>query len=253
MKKYFKYILCSLIGMMYFPLTAQIVNIEKERIKAHDSAGIEGQMNLSVQLNENKGLVFFSEINPHLQYKRAKHLLLFVGHWDYTYAAKKVLNHGAFAHLRYNYALFKRIKWELFQQIQYNKIWNMPFRYLSGTGPRFKLLDWPNTKLYAGPLYIFEWQRVGAYGSDLFTHRLSSYISWNAQYKDLYRFSGTFYYQPNWINWRDTRFSTLVELQFKLNRQFSFDHRFTWIHDATGVVDIPLYTYRYTLGLGYRF
>lgn len=60
--------------MIYFPLTAQIVNIEKERIKAHDSAGIEGQMNMSVQLNENKGLVFFSEINPHLQYKRAKHL-----------------------------------------------------------------------------------------------------------------------------------------------------------------------------------
>lgn len=47
--------------MIYFPLTAQIVNIEKERIKAHDSAGIEGQMNMSVQLNENKGLVFFSE------------------------------------------------------------------------------------------------------------------------------------------------------------------------------------------------
>lgn len=235
------------------PGKAQIVNIEKERIRNHDSIGIMGKVSATINIIQNKNLLVNADLNPHLQYKNRKHLVLAIAQAEYAALDSKTINNGGFFHLRYNYALFRSVKAECFSQIQYNKIWNMPFRFLIGAGPRFKLLDFQKSRLYFGPLYMYEVQQVKTGNYTQYNHRMSAYLSWNTELNSLLFFSGTVYYQPLLSNFQNYRLTGLCELNFAISRRFTFDNRFTMIFDQTRTVDIPPQTYRYTAGLGYKF
>ncbi len=232
---------------------AQIVNIEKERIRNHDSTGMMGKVSATMNITQNKNLLVNADLNPHLQYKNRKHLLLAIAQAEYAALDNKTINNGGFFHLRYNYALFRSVKAECFSQIQYNKIWNMPFRFLLGAGPRFKLLDVKKNRLYFGPLYMFEVQQVKGGDYTQYNHRMSAYLSWNSELNTIVFFSGTVYYQPLLKGFENYRFTGLCELNIALSRHFTFDNRFSMIFDQTRTVDVPPQTYRYTAGLGYKF
>ena len=232
---------------------AQIVNIEKERIKIHDSVGILGKVSATMNITKNKNLLVNADFNPHLQYKNRKHLLLAVAQIEYAALDKKMLSSGGFVHLRYNYALYRNIKAECFTQIQYNKVWNMPLRFLLGAGPRFKLLDIQKNRFYFGPLYMYEVQEVKTDNYTQHNHRMSAYLSWNMDINNQLFFSGTVYYQPLLIGFQNYRITSLGELSIAVSKHFTFDNRFTIIFDQTQTTDVPIQTYRYTAGLGYKF
>jgi hypothetical protein len=232
---------------------AQIVNIEKERIRNQDSIALAGKLSTTFNLTQNKNLLINSDINPHLQYKNRKHILLGIAQWEYAALNKKNINNGGYVHLRYNYALFKNSKLEIFTQLQYNKVWNMPYRYLLGAGPRFKLLDAQKQKIYTGPLYMYEIQSVKADNYIQHNHRISTYVSWNTQLTSSLSFNGTVYYQPKIDQFSNYRLTGLCELNVVISKKLTFDNRFSYIYDQTLTTDVPASSYRYTAGLGYKF
>lgn len=250
--KFFAVITLILIGIASDTI-AQIVNIEKERLRNQDSARLAGKFAATAQLIENKGLSIFADFNPHIQFKKNRHIILLIGQWEYLSALSNTVNHGGYAHLRYNYRLKPLLKWEVFSQLQYNRIWNMPWRYLAGTGPRLKCIDQEAMQVYLGPLYLFEWQRSQLDEINRYMHRLSAYISWNMHWKALLRFAGTVYYQPRLNQWMDYRISGQTELQLNLSKHFSLEQKTTWIFDETGFIGIPRKNYRLSLGFAYRF
>lgn len=256
-KKCFKNSLrvCMFCILLFYKKTSicQIVNIEKERIRNHDSAIVVGKLSATLNISDNKKVLISSDINPHLQIKKNKHLFLTIAQWEFSTLDKSTINNGGYVHLRYNYAIASKIKLDVFTQFQYNKVWNMPLRYLLGAGPRIKLLDIQNNKLFFGPLYMFELQEEGSTHQTQYNHRLSSYVSWNINKSPFLFFAGTFYYQPLIANFNNYRMSTLVELNFTITKHFTFDNRFLWIFDNTKTIDIPTYSYRYTAGFGYKF
>lgn len=251
MKFFIGFLFLSLVTAQF--ASAQIVNIEKERLRNQDSARFVGKIAATAQLIENKGLSIFTDVNPHIQWKKNRHLILLIGQWEYLSALSNTVNHGGYAHLRYNYRLKPLLKWEFFTQIQYNRVWNMPWRYLAGTGPRLKCIDREAMQVYLGPLYLFEWQRSQLDEIDRYMHRLSAYMSWNTHWKSLLRFAGTIYYQPRLNVWTDYRISGQTELQISMNKHLSLEQKTTWIFDETGFIGIPHRNYRMSLGFSYRF
>jgi hypothetical protein len=236
-----------------FPASAQIVNIEKERIKKQDSIGMAGKISATLNITQNKTLLINADLNPHLQYKGKKHLILALAQSEYAALDSKTINSGGFVHLRHNYSLYKNIKSDVFTQLQYNKVWNMPLRFLLGGGPRIKVLDYRKNRLYFGPLYMYEIQEVQAENFVQHNHRMSAYLSWNIELNAILFFSGTVYYQPLLKNFENYRLTGMGELNIAVSRHFSFDNRFMIIFDQTGTTDVPARTYRYTAGLGYKF
>lgn len=235
------------------PASGQIVNIEKERIKKHDSSGIAGKISATLNITQNKTLLINADLNPHLQYKGKKHLILALAQTEYAALDAKTINSGGYVHLRHNYTVYKNIKSDVFTQLQYNKVWNMPFRFLLGGGPRIKVLDYLKNRLYFGPLYMYEVQEVKADNHIQHNHRMSAYLSWNMELNAIVFFSGTVYYQPLLKNFENYRLTGMGELNIAVSRHFTFDNRFGIIFDQTGTTDVPARTYRYTAGLGYKF
>lgn len=251
-----KWVLCRLFTLCFvigIPCSAQIVNIEKERIKNQESKKLVGKISATLQITQNKKLAVNADFNPHLQYKHKKHLILAMAQMEYLAVEKTSINSGGFLHLRYNYALTQNTKAELFSQVQYNKIWNMPMRFLLGAGPRFKLIDLKQNRLYFGPLYLFELQKVSASNQTQCNHRLSAYLSWNFDWAKGVLFVGTVYYQPLLRDLSNYRLSGLCELNIALSPHFTFDNRFGFIYDQTETIDIPVQTYRFSSGFGYKF
>lgn len=237
----------------FFTSTAQIVNVEKERIANHDSIGIMGKVSATINITQNKNLLVCGDLNPHLQYKNKKHFVLAIAQMEYAALDKKTISSGGFFHLRYNYAVHTNIKAECFTQIQYNNVWNMPFRFLMGAGPRFKLLDIKKNRLYFGPLYMYEIQQVKADNYTQHNHRISAYISWNIEPNSVVFFSGTVYYQPLLKDFQNYRYTGLCEVNFCFSKHFTFENHFDIIFDQTHTPDVPPQTYQYTAGLGYTF
>lgn len=232
---------------------AQIVNIEKERIKNQDSIKIMGKLSGTFNIVQNKNVSVYADFNPHIQYKNRKHLLLAIAQLEYSAINNSTINSGGLIHLRYNYAILKNLKAEIFTQAQYNKIWNMPLRYLVGFGPRFKLWEQNQNRLYFGPLYMFELQKVQNNQYVQYNHRLSAYLSWNLISNKILFFSGTLYYQPLLAHFQNYRISGLCELNFVISPHFTIDNRLILSYDQTNTTDVPAKTYRFTSGLGYKF
>lgn len=250
-----KYLIGGLLihCLLWLPCHAQIVNIEKERIKNQETKKLVGKISATLNITQNKKLAVNADLNPHLQYKYKKHLILAMAQMEYLAVEKTSINSGGFFHVRYNYALTQKIKAELFSQVQYNKIWNMPLRFLLGAGPRFKLMDIKLNRLYFGPLYLFELQKVSASNQTQYNHRLSAYLSWNVDLAKGVLCAGTVYYQPLLRDLSNYRISGLCELNIALSPHFTFDNRFGFIYDQTQTIDIPVQTYRFTSGFGYTF
>lgn len=232
---------------------SQIVNIEKERIRNHDSIGFEGKLSTNINFSDNKNKQLNIDINPHLQYKNKKHIVLGVALWEYATLNNKIINNGGFIHCRYNYELRKNLKAEFFTQIQYNTIWNMPLRYILGGGPRIKILERNKNKLYFGPLYMYEIQYQKRDDFIQYNHRLSAYVSWNTYLNKIIFFTGTIYYQPLIRDFANYRLSGLTECNVALGKRFTLNNRFSYIFDQTQTIDIPAHTFRYTAGVNYYF
>ncbi len=241
------------LSLLAWQSSAQIVNIEKERIRNHDSVGMMGKVSMTFSIIQNKTRLINAEFNPHLQYKNKKHLLLLIGQGVYAALDKKTVTNGAYGHLRYNYVLRPQIKAECFTQLQYNRIWNMPLRFLLGAGPRFKLFDVKQNRIYAAPLYLYEMQVVASGKTTQINHRLSAYLSWNIAAGSTLFFAGTVYYQPLLRDFSNYRVSGQGELNIAISKHLSFENKLTCIFDQTRTVDIPAESFQYSAGFGFKF
>jgi len=130
-------------------LSAQILNVESLR-RVTDTSGISGSinLNLAIKRNVNDFIIFGSDI--HLQYKMNDHLLLLKNDLRFLKIDDDDFSNNGITHLRYNYRIHNRVRWEFFGQAQYNKISLIEFRGLLGTEPRFKLTKSEKYKIYLG-------------------------------------------------------------------------------------------------------
>jgi hypothetical protein len=204
---------------------AQVVNIEKERIKNQDSIKIMGKVSGTFNIVQNKNISVYADFNPHIQYKNRKHLMLAIAQMEYSAINNFTINSGGLIHLRYNYAIHKS----------------------------FKLWEHNQNRFYFGPLYMFELQKVQTNQYVQYNHRLSAYVSWNLISNKFLFFSGTLYYQPLLAHFQNYRISGLCELNFAISPRFTIDNRLIFSYDQTKTTDVPTNTYRISSGLGYKF
>lgn len=245
------WLLCLLI---VFPVSvrSQIVNIEKDRIRT-DTSGWAGSAEVHFSLEKNKEKVYRMGADLHIQYKTSKHLVMLLLDADLVKSPGNELVNNGFAHLRYNYSLHKWVKWEVFQQAQYNKIRNIDLRLLTGTGPRFKLSHKDDYAVYLGSLYMFEHERET--GNPVYNnhHRWSTYLSFNLQPFDNLSFVSTTYIQPRFDNFSDYRVSTTVSARLKVVKTVYFRTGFQLSFDAIPPPDIPRLTYKLENAVGVSF
>lgn len=251
-----RFLLFILFSFFFSSLFAQIINIEKARIRSKDSIGWSGNLNGGFSLNKNTKLLLSLNSAAQVQYKNRKNLYLLLGRLEFTKADQEAFVNNTFLHFRYNYKINKWLRWEAFAQIQNNVITRIKFRGLIGTGPRHKVWDKEKFSLYAASLYMFEYDEENTATNQILylqEHRQSSYLSLTWKPNGNFECQSTTYYQPKWGYFEDFRLLCDVNLKFKVATHLSYSTVFNGLYDAFPAVNIPKTIYSFSNRLSYEF
>ncbi len=236
----------KIILLLFVPfiLEGQIVNIEKERLadslSNHWAFNAEfgfGLSNNSAGRNINGS----GELRIDYYFKEKNKLMLMgalgvnrfkaIGGDDVTQ-----IENNQFVHLRYNRTITNWLVWEAFSQAQINEVELVLFRWLIGTGPRFKILDKEKGYIYFGTLYMYEKSGEEINGSESIEkynhHRLSSYLSMYYAFNKNTAISHVTYAQPRLDQFNDIRISTETGIEFKLFKKLKWRTYFYCVYDS---------------------
>lgn len=244
-------ILLGLIIRVY--AIGQIVNIESRRIHT-DTTGWAGSFGGNFNFSKNVDEIFSTSLFAHLQYKTSRNLYLIYGDYSFLKGAEKKLSDNAFFHLRYNRKLSGLVRWEVFTQLQNNKITKIEKRFLAGTGPRFKVSGADLVYIYIGVLAMFEHEREltdpAVYYNDI---RNSDYISITFKPLSNLELISTTFYQPRMDKWSDYRILNQEVVQLSITQKLSLTVNWDFLYDRFPVADIPRSTYSFATGLKFAF
>lgn len=251
MKNLITYILFFLFSNLLF--AQQIVHIENRRLAA-DKQGWSGDININMSFIQNQNEIFIMNNNLKIQYAQDKHSVISLTENNFQRVNKTGFVNDGFQHFRYNYKYSSNITYEAFQQFQFNDVLKMKFRSLTGTGPRFTVVnnDSTKTRLYIGMLYMYEYEEETT-GKINRAHRNSNYISFGIPVSKNITIDMITYYQPDIFNFSDYRFSAQGIFEIRLTEKLSYLLSLNYIHDAVPPEGIRNTYYNFRNGLRYRF
>ncbi len=232
-------------------LKAQVVNIENKRF-LKDTNGFVGNANFNFSINQNVKQVVTVGVNIHTQYLHNKHRIFAISDLLFIKAGDNNFVNAGYQHLRYNYKMVNKITLEAFAQAQYNLALLLNERFLAGTGLRFKLIKKENIRLYAGSLYMYEYQNQNNDSIMEFNSRISSYFTININFKNI-DFVTTTYYQPNINEIQDYRIANDSAFELKINKFLNFRAGINLLYDTRQPIGVPALTYILRNGIGFKF
>lgn len=264
-----KYFLSITILFFTIPLLySQVVNTEKLRLDNFEKSFV-GDLDLSFGLSQNKAgqTLRFNGLTRFEILKSRTHWLLISGYGltqfkkvDEPGTAPKTFSNNGFSHLRFGRKLSPFLVWEAFVQGQFDEVQEVEVRFLTGTGPRFKLLRTDTSHLYIGLLYMYEYEKnsieITINEPDDFqfldferNHRLSTYISGAAAINGYLSINHVSYYQPKINDWSDFRISSETTIAIKLTNQVSLKTYFQLVYDREPPDTVPRTMFNLTNGL----
>ena len=245
-------ILVSIIFLPFF-LSAQIVNIETQRLQS-DTTGWLGTLGSNFLFEKNAVEILNINLNAHVEYKTKKSLYLFLANYNLLKGSGQTLSDNLFYHLRYNYKINKWLRWEVFTQLQQNSVTGIDLRFLAGTGPRFKLSGTKTFAFYAATAAMFEYEKETTtppiYHRDI---RSSSYVTTTFKPTDNAEFVGTVFYQPLYNNFNDYRILNELSAKFKIIKHLSFTAAWYYLYDNKPAASTPKLNYSISNGIEYDF
>ncbi|HEY1039924.1 MAG TPA: DUF481 domain-containing protein [Bacteroidia bacterium] len=231
---------------------AQVVNVESKRF-LNDTNGWVGKVDFNFMLTQNTQQIISVGNNVHVQYQQNRHRFLILNDINFIKAGSTDFVNAGFQHFRYNYKIVDRITWEAFTQVQYNKVLKMDLRYLSGTGPRFKLVKNSNLRLYLATLYMYEYEEITNETKPNQAHRLSSYLTFSISLGKHADLTSTTFYQPNFANFNDYRIANDSALELYISKRLNFKTGFNLLYDTRQPAGIPELVYSLRNGLSFKF
>lgn len=233
----------------------QIANIESKR-KTTKEEGLAGdiELNFIYVKNVDEVLQYGGKINAF--YFNKRHSLMLLLETSLIQAEKQDLAQNNFEHLRYNFALGKRkrVIFEIFEQLQQNRVQDIDLRLLTGSGLRFSLSDKTDTLVTnLGISGMFEYER-STNGENIEENiRANTYLSLQYAMTDDLEIGLIGYYQPLFVNFRDYRLSSELALKFDIIKTLAFKVRVNFVYDSRPLPGIPNDIINITNGLSYSF
>ena len=234
---------------------SQVVNIENMRTQT-DTTGWLGSLGASFALNKTVEEVFGVNLEAHLQYKSkdTRSLWLIIGDYGFLQGGGQKFISSTFAHTRYNYKINDLLRWEVFLQAQNNLVTKIDWRFLAGTGPRFKIVGTKKIRLYVASLMMYEHEKEITSPSVVHRDlRNSSYISFTFIPSPSVELVSTSFYQPLLKYIKDHRLLNQVALKVHAGKKLSMNMRWNYLYDRFPAADIPHTTYNLTSGFEYDF
>lgn len=263
-----KSLLFILIVIPFFHSThAQILNVEKSRIKEDSSNYFVGNIGFSFSLynrdageDEPNSFIGLSG-NSNLAYISEKHSYILINYINYTAVQKEALVQTGYAHFRTNFFRKARISNEVFAQYQYDLARGLESRWLAGTGLRINFVKSENTDLVFGPGIMYEYEKWESpiENEPLRTAKLfksTNYLSIRQKVNKNIEFNAISYYQTGYDKSIDNfrhRISGDVNVAVSVTNKLTLNTTFTCTFENRPIVPVTKFIYTITNGLAYSF
>jgi putative salt-induced outer membrane protein YdiY len=242
------------LTLLYFLLNFNahaFLNIESLRQSNGEKEGLRGSIGLRLldqSGNVDKSLIGLNTLNL---LKAKKHQFIFLAKYRYGESFGDEDTREGHLHLRYTYDVLKSLKWELFQQSEFNKFQDLNSRFLLGTGVRMRVLNQDHHKINFGIGAFFESEEIEN-SMDQENPRLNNYLSYLYQAEN-FEFSSTLYYQPNTERFSDYRFRAAIGLETKIVKTLTQSLEYSYNRDTAPPVGIQRDDRILTAGLNYKY
>lgn len=243
---FFFFILFSLVSR------AQVINIEGKRF-LNDSNGWVGNADFTFNSIQNTQQVLSFANTVRVQYQKNRSRFILLNDVNFIKAGNTNFVNSGYQHFRYNYKVGNPLTVEAFTQTQYNPVLKLDFRYLLGTGPRFKLLKKENARIYFASLYMYEYDDIVNEVTNLYEHRISSYLTFSFSLFKTVEINSTTFYQPNLQNITDYRIANDTGLEIHINKHLNYKSSFNLLYDSAQPIGIPDLVYSFRNGLSLKF
>jgi hypothetical protein len=238
--------------LLALTVKAQVINIETKRFM-NDTNGWVGNADFNFNIFNNTQQVLQFSNTLRIQYQKNRSRFILLNDLNFIKAGHTDFANAGYQHFRYNYKINKWLTMEAFTQTQYNPVLKLDFRYLVGTGPRFKLLKKEHAKIYVAALYMYEYDDIVAEPVSLYEHRLSSYLTCTFSVLKNLEITSTTFYQPNIENTADYRIANDTGLEIHINKYLNFKSSFNMLYDTYQPMGIPDLVYSFRNGLSLKF
>ncbi|MDC1222215.1 DUF481 domain-containing protein [Salibacteraceae bacterium] len=245
------------LGFMFLLLgsitQAQIVNVEAKRGAIDEQEGWHGNINFNLSFQRNTSDILTYGNKSTIQWQKNKHRLLLLTDLSRVQAAGADFVNQGFWHGRYNYHLDekKRVSLEVFQQMQFNSVQLIQFRYLTGAGLGWNVLERDSLKFRVGTLPMYEYEELTTNVIER-NFRQSTYVLLFFKLNML-EFQSINYYQPKITELSDYRFSSSSTIEFTLRKWLKYNVSFDLLYDSKVPATIPDLVFTLRNGLGVEF
>jgi hypothetical protein len=222
-----QYRLILFVVAFLFPASAFAgVNVEQRRADT-EHQGVFGDLVLSSNLAYGNTNVFSISGGTLVGYRNNNHMVLGIASGGFASNLSGIrFANKQMGHLRYNYRFYKWFWWEVFTQAEHDEFILLNFRSLTGTGPRFHLLDGKvnRTKfdIFYGTAYMAEYEMLDGEvlieprQANTFVHRWNNYLTVIVNPRDAVKIQSTIYYQPRFDKFLDFRLMNDNSLSIEL-------------------------------------
>lgn len=222
-----------------------------------DTVGWKGSAQVGFTYTKNAKEVLDFTSGAHLQYKTKKDLYLVLGNTELLRNGDNSLINNSFLHFRYNHKFTPHMRWEWFSQLQNNAVTGIEFRFLLGTGPRFKLTEGARFRSYLGLAAMYEYERDKAalIGQATVEHRDGRgniYYSFSWKPEQGTEMISTLFIQPLFFDIADYRILEQLSFRVKPGKHFSFRIDLNYLYDTQPATGQPNVNVRVGTGIGFE-
>ena len=201
--------------------TAQ-VNIEQLRRDSTDR-GVSGSLGFDLAFRTGNVDLVKVDVATRLDYAVAHFRTFLAAGGDFGWESGNAFSSEAILHVRQEFRTEARVKPELFEQLNYDKLRALTFRGVVGGGMRVTLLRWEGSGLWLGTGYMFEREHLdlpaGALHPDrTSSHRWSNYVSARMGLASETGLVWTVYAQPRFDDLADIRVLADTRLVVNVSR-----------------------------------
>jgi len=243
-------------------VSAQILTVDRPSITVDSSEFFLGSIDFSYNINNQKNTVYKGLLSKaDLMYVSDQHEYIFINQFRYYSSTGSPFISTGYSHFRINFLRRKKLSYESFVQLQYDKGRNMPFRFLVGSGIRYEILARSKNRMHYGIGLMYERERWKSLDESetLITPefiKVSSYISTNTNLNEYIRLVFVGYYQSGYdenIEQLRNRINVSASLVVKINSFLSLTTNVNYQYEDQPIIPINNVIYSVTNGLLLNF
>lgn len=261
------FLLLVVFTFLHFQSKSQILNVNRNEILTDTAKFVTGSIGFKFHLDnknatpEKKNSFISLQNKNDLVFVGLKHNYILISQIKYFNSSGGTFISSGHAHARTNLLKMRKLSYEVFTQIQYDRNRYLDNRFILGGGLRWRISNTEKTGFFIGTELMYEhekWDNPEDENHFIIKDlpKFSGYLSFRIETSSVSTFRSAIYYQtgydPNPGTMRD-RLSFDIHFEIEVMRKLYFTIKFIGLYEDKPIYPINKFVYALENGLVWRF